>query len=197
MAISAKDLTAKDAVAFIKKRPIPIVCGLASLLLLVGAYYRSSTLAEMETQQKQKEDEGKQILENVSNGTNLPEQLDTLVAATKEMESRLVLSSERARNQQYFYRIESETGVKEVSLQPGSSSESTGRGPRHLYTGVGYTVSVQGDYHQILGFLGHLEAGQQFYRLLSASVSRQGQRGGPDATGAIALTLNLELLGLP
>ena len=83
MAISAKDLTAKDAVAFIKKRPIPIVCGLASLLLLVGAYYRSSTLAEMETQQKQKEDEGKQILENVSNGTNLPEQLDTLVAATK------------------------------------------------------------------------------------------------------------------
>jgi hypothetical protein len=56
---------------------------------------------------------------------------------------------------------------------------------------------VQGDYHQILGFLGHLEAGQQFYRLLSASVSRQGQRGGPDATGAIALTLNLELLGLP
>ena len=40
MAISAKDLTAKDAVAFIKKRPIPIVCGLASLLLLVGGQLR-------------------------------------------------------------------------------------------------------------------------------------------------------------
>ena len=47
------------------------------------------------------------------------EQYSALTTATKELESRLVRSTERARNQQYFYEIESEAGVKETSLQPG------------------------------------------------------------------------------
>jgi hypothetical protein len=193
-------LTTRNLAAFLKKHPVAIGGGVLSVALLVGSYLRNSRAGELAALLKQNEEQGQKILDNIRSGANLSEQYETLAAATKELESRLVRGTERARNQQYFYRIESETGVKEVSLQPNSpapvSAAEKQRLPK-LYTGIGYTVSVQGDYRQILNFMGRLESGPHFCRLISGSVSRQGQRGAADATTAITLTLNLELLGLP
>ena len=115
MAINSKDL-----VALLKKFPIAIGCGLLSLILLAGSYWRNSRAGELAEQLKQKEVEGQGILDDIRNGANLAEQYDALTATTKDLESRLVHSSERARNQQYFYRLESDTGVKELNLQPTS-----------------------------------------------------------------------------
>jgi hypothetical protein len=183
--------------AFLKKYPLAIGCGALSLLLLIGVFVRGSNAGDLSTQLKQKEQEGQMILENVRNGAGLSEQFETLSTATRDLESRLIRGTERARNQQYFYRIESEAGVAEISLQPVSASPDQRRGPRTLYTGVGYVVTVQGDYRQILDFLGRLESGSHFYRLIRGSVQRSRQGGAANAGGAITLSLNLELLGLP
>jgi len=183
-------------VTFLKKYPVAIGCGVLSVVLLAGSYIRNSRASDLVTLMRQKEEEGQKILDNIRNGTNLPEQFETLSAATKGLEARLVHAPERARNQQYFYRIESDTGVKELSLQPNPASSAQQRGPKTLYTGISYTITVQGDYRQILNFVGRLESGPYFYRLISASVSRQGQRGGPNSSPTINLSLNLELLGL-
>jgi hypothetical protein len=189
--------TTKDVVAFLKKYPVAISCGVLSAVLLAGSYIRNSRASELVTLMRQKEEEGQKILDNIRDGTNLPEQFETLSAATKELEARLVHAPERARNQQYFYRIESDTGVKELSLQPNPSSLAKQRGPKALYTGISYTITVQGDYRQILNFVGRLESGPHFYRPISASLSRPGQRGGPNSSSAISLSLTLELLGVP
>lgn len=183
----------KGIVAFLKKYPVAIGCGVLSVLLLAGSYIRNSRASELVTLMRQKEEEGQKILDNIRNGTNLPEQFETLSAATKGLEARLVRAPERARNQQYFYRVESDTGVKELSLQPNPSSPAQQRGSKTLYTGISYTIAVQGDYRQILNFVGRLESGPLFYRLISGSVSRQELRG----ASTINLTLTLELLGLP
>jgi hypothetical protein len=190
-------LATSDIVAVIKKRPVAIGCGILSIVFLVVCYVRSSKVSEQVTLLKQREEEGQKILNDIRSGSNLAEQHESLLAAAKEFESRLVRGTERARNQQYFYRIESETGVKEVSLQPNSANPIQLKGPKKLYAGVGYTVSVQGDYRQVLDFIGRIESGTHFYRLITGSVSRQGQRGAPDSTNTLALTLNLELLGMP
>ena len=187
-------ILSKDIEAFLKRYPIAIGCGLLTAFLLVGSYIRSDRASEVATQLKDAEEQGKGILREIRDGANLSEQYETLVGHIKELESRLVVSSERARNQQYFYRLESETGVKEISLQPGARSTGTQRGTKPLLAGIGYAISVQGDYHQILNFLGRLESGHHFYRMITASVSRAGQRG---SAATITLTLNLELLGLP
>lgn len=193
--------TTKSLAAFLKKHPVAIGCGGLSVLLLAGIYLRSSQAGDLAAALKQNEEQGQNFIDNIRSGANLSEQYETLATATKDLESRLVRGTERARNQQYFYRIELETGVKEVSLQPNSPAPVSAAAqeliPKTLYTGIGYTVSVQGDYRQILNFVGRLESGPHFYRLISGSVSRQGQRGAADATTAITLTLNLELLGLP
>lgn len=187
----------KGIVAFLKKYPVAIGCGVLSVLLLAGSYIRNSRASELVTLMRQKEEEGQKILDNIRNGTNLPEQFETLSAATKGLEARLVRAPERARNQQYFYRVESDTGVKELSLQPNPSSPAQQRGSKTLYTGISYTIAVQGDYRQILFFVGRLESGPHFYRLISASLSRPGPRGGPNSSPTISLSLTLELLGLP
>jgi hypothetical protein len=187
--------TTKDLVAFLKRYPVPISCGVLSIVLLAGSYIRNARAGELSALLRAKEGEGQTILNNIRNGANLPEQFETLSAATKELESRLVRGPERARNQQYFYRIESDTGVKELSLQADAPSRVQPRGPKPLYTGISYTIAVQGDYRQILNFVGRLESGPLFYRLISGSVSHQEVRGGSAST--INLTLTVELLGLP
>ena len=190
-------ITSKDLVVLLKKHPVAIGCGALSLILLAGSYLRSSRVSSLSEQLKQNEQEGQKILDDIRNGANLVEQYDALMATTKELDSRLVRSSERARNQQYFYRLESDTGVKEINLQPGAVGASQPKGAKTLYTSIGYTISVEGDFHQILDFMSRLESGQHFFRLVSGTVAREGTRGTAEATTAVTLTLNLEFLGLP
>ena len=191
--------TTKDFVVILKKHPLVISCGVLSVVLLTGSYIRNARAGALSALLKEKDDQGTAILNNIKNGTNLPEQFETLSAATKELESRLVRGAERARNQQYFYRIESDTGVKELSLQANAPRRAQPRGPKPLYTGISYSIAVQGDYRQILNFIGRLESGPLFYRLISSSVSQQRGASAKEQRGAsmINLTLTLELLGLP
>jgi len=180
--------------AYLKKYPLAIGCGTLSAVLLVGLFVRSAKAGDLAALLKQKEQDGQRILDNVRDGASLAEQCDELTAAVRQLESRLVRNSERAGNQQYFYQLESETGVKEINLQPAPAPVDRRRGPKPLYTGVGFTISVQGDYKQILAFIGRLETGPHFYRLNRASIVRAKGSGTADS---LTLSLNLELLGLP
>jgi len=193
MAFRIQDLT-----TYLRKYPLAIGCGTLSVALLAGLFVRGGRAAELAGLLRQKEQEGQRILDNVRDGSNLPEQYETLVAAMRGLESRLIRSSERADNLQYFYVLESETGVKELSLQPVAPAAADRRkaAPKTLYTGVGFSISVQGDYPQILKFIGRLESGPHFYRLGRAAVSR-AKAGTTGGSGPLNLMLNLELLGLP
>lgn len=193
MAFRIQDLT-----AYLKKYPLAIGCGTLSVVLIAGLFIRSGRSGELAALLKQKEQDGQRILDNVRDSSNFPEQCETLAAAVRGLESRLVRASESADNLQYFYRLESETGVKEVSLQPATIAPADRRraSAKTLYTGVGFAVSVQGDYRQILAFIGRLESGPHFYRLVRASVGRN-KGGGTGGPSTINLTLTLELLGRP
>ncbi len=183
---------------YLKKYPLAIGCGTLSAVLIAGLFFRSSRAGDLAAQLKQKEQDGQRILDNVRDGTNLAEQYDALAAAVRGLESRLVRGSERAGNQQYFYQLESETGVKEISLQPAATGPADRRrAPKTLYTGVGFSISVQGEYRQILSFIGRLESGPHFYRLVRGSVIHGKAGSSGRGADALTLTLTLELLGLP
>ncbi len=183
----------KRVTADLKRYPIPVALGILSLALLVGIIVRNARARELGGLAREKEQEGQTVLANVRDGASAAEQYAALAAAVRDLESRLVHGTERAANQQYFYRLESETGVKEVNLQPSLPAKSPAR---TLYTGVGFTVSVQGEYRQILGFIGRLETGPHFFRLTRASLSRSDASPESKST-ALTLSLTLELLGLP
>jgi Tfp pilus assembly protein PilO len=188
-------LTLKDVVEFLKRYPIGVTCAGLSVIVLIGYYIRNNRAGELGPQLAEVETQAQKILGDVENSANLTEQFATLVKATKELDSRLVRSTERPRNQQYFYVLESETGVKEMSLQPTNAEVNKKAGD--FSYGIGYSITVEGDYRQILDFVGRLESGQHFYRLVSATVSRHGEVNSLAAGSTISLALNIELLGLP
>jgi Tfp pilus assembly protein PilO len=180
--------SSSDIVATIKKNPISVVCTVLALALGAVFYFRLDRDTEFQTQLEEKSKEAAKLALNLKNSTQLQQQLDALVAAEKQIQARLMRAEDLPTNQQYFYKLEAETGVKLLGSprqSPGSKKDSK------AYQPTAFSVSVQGDYRQILTFLRRLESGPRYCRVVSASCNSTAERG-----PALVLSLNLELLGV-
>jgi hypothetical protein len=185
-------MTNEELIALLKKNPISVGCGALSLLLGVGLYFRSDAIPAAEAELAQKAAEAERLAQNIKFADKLKEQLDALVAANKEIDTRIVRASQVGNNTQYFYKLENETGVKMVDFRPLAVS-APAKGSKATFMPVGFNVSVQGTLPQILDFLRSLEGGTRFARVLTFSVS-----GTPaNRKGPLTLAVSVELLGLP
>lgn len=177
----------------LRRNPLRITCGTVSVLAGLGIYlvqgWRSEAAGELEV----KTAEGEKLAANVRNAAHLAEQLQTLSAVNADMHARMIRMSELATNLQYFYRLETESEVELVELRQTTTSESsTAKGPK-LSPGVGFAVSVRGEYRSLLGWLRRLEGGPYFCRVLSVGAGAPI----PDRAGPIVINVNVELLGKP
>jgi Tfp pilus assembly protein PilO len=190
MAISHEQL-----IAFVKKNPIGFGCGALCLALVVVMYYRADNVPAAEAELEQQSAEAERLASNLKNAAQLQEQLDTMLAAGKEVEARLVHPGDLAKNQQYFYKLEADTGTKIDCHQNPLPAE---KDRKTTYLSVPYTVNVQGDYAQILSALRRLESGSHYCRVLSATLTAAAVAGTGEVTdSSLTLSLNLELLGQP
>jgi hypothetical protein len=193
-------MTNEQLVAFLKAQPISVGCAVLSLLLGAGIYFRGDLVPEAEELLDQKATLGERLDANLKNGVQLPEQLAAITAARQQIEARLVHPDELAKNLQFFYKLEADTGTKLVDISQnqnlGNKPGAKSTGPKMNYLPVGYSVAVRGDYAHILDFLRRLESGQRFCRVNSVNV---GILNGSDKGRASELTINLgiELLGQP
>jgi hypothetical protein len=181
-----------ELMALVKKHPISVGGGVVALLLGAGIYFRSSELPNAEEELTQKAAEAERHGANVKNATQLKEQVDALAAANKEIDSRLVRGGQIAINTQFFYKLSSETGVKLNDFRQ-SPPGPPGKGPKAVFTPVGFTVSATGTLAQLIDFLHRLESGAHYCRVVGSTIS--GAAGNRDSP--LTMTLNLELLGLP
>ncbi len=189
-------MTSPEMIAILKKQPIGFSCGLLCLIIAAVLYIRSDKISESQAEAEAKSAEAAKILTNVSNSKNLPEQVAEIQALRKEMDSRLIRAGQLAINLQYFYKLEAETEVKLLDVRQNNPP----RGPKALYIGIPYSLSVQGTFKQLLVFLHRLEDGTHFCHFTSASFSKSGAAD-PNAAGtgneSMTVSLNLELLGTP
>lgn len=184
-------MTNEEALTFIKKNRISVGCGVLSLALFVSMYFRGGLIEEADVELSQKTAEADKHAANIKNAAQLKEQLDALVAANKEIDSRVVRAGQLGVNYQYFYKIIGESGVKQIDLRQAL----VGQPPKgkNAFIPVGYTVAVQGDLGQIMHFLSLLEGGSRYCRIVGATSSVPGG----DRAGPITLNLSIELLGVP
>jgi len=181
-----------ELMALVRKHPISVGGGLVALLLGAAIYVRGSKLPDAEADLAQQAADAQRHGANVMNASQLKEQLDVLVGANKAIDSRLVRGGQIAINTQFFYKLSSETGVKLNDFRQAPPAPA-GKGPKSIFTPVGFTVSATGSLAQLLDFLHRLESGTHYCRIMGATVSTMAaNRNGP-----ITMTLNLELLGLP
>jgi hypothetical protein len=185
-------------VAFIKGNPVVVICAVLAVLLIAGSYFRSSSIPESESLLEERSALGQRIDANITNGVQLTEQLAALVSAREDIENRMVKPDELAKNQQYFYKLETETGVKLVGLRQNPIAPAKPGAPasKNAYFPVGYEVVARGDYEKVLDFLRRLEAGQRYCRVNSASLTLVGDAS-KDRSGDVNIILGLELLGQP
>lgn len=183
-------MTNQELVAFVKKNPVTVACGLLSLALVGGIYFRGDLIPAAEAELAQKSAEGERYAANIRNSEQLNEQYAILVAANKEIDARAVRVSQFGANSQFFYKLESESGVK--LADPSQTTRSAPKG-KTLFVPVAFSISAQGDMPQLVHFLRLLEGGTRYSRVLTASINQSGvNRSAP-----LTMTLNVELLGVP
>jgi len=180
----------RTLVTGVKKYPILVVSGIVSVLLLTILYVRSDLSDIQQAELDRLTAEGNRYRANIANSAQLKEQLDFLVQANNAVKERAFKAESMALNLQYFYRLESETGVKYLDLRPGTRNEP-GKAPKSTgtYIPLSYVVNVQGDFAQVITFLKRLDQGVYFCQINSAQATSNGS--------SVTLNLNLDLLGMP
>ena len=184
-------MTITDLTAIVKKHPIGVSCGLVSLLCGVWLYLRSDAIDERKDAADQKAKESQVILENVRNSDHLAQHTEAIQQAAKQLESRLVKAGQLATNLQYFYRLESDTGVKLTDVRQNQN----GRGTGGAYIGVPYTVTIQGNFKQVLAFIERIESGRHFSKFDTIAFNKAA--GGDETTDLLSVHMSIELLGAP
>ena len=170
----------QERVALLKKNPISVSCTVLSCILIGLIYFRADALGQAEAMLAQKSAESEKISLNIQYSAQLKEQTETLEAAIREMENRIVRASQLGTNTQYFYKIESETKAKVIDLRQTTPATMT-KPAQGSYLPVAFAVSVQ------------VENGAHYCRILTATCSgNTSNRGAP-----LTLALTLELLGTP
>ena len=189
-------MTGSDLLALLKKNPVGVGCGALALLLGGAGYYRSGGLPTAETELEQKSTEAQRFAANLKNSAQLPEQLATLTAADKEIAARLVRAGQLVDNTQYFYRLVADTGVRLADFHQNPPSSSTKNAAKGAHIPVGFGLTVQGEYVQLLTFLRQLEGGAHYCRLLTANLTAPAASETGRST-ALTLTLTFDLFGQP
>jgi len=184
-------MTNQELVAVLKKNPVSVGCAVLTLLLGVGIYFRSDSLPVAAADLEQKSTEGQRLAANLQNASQLTEQYATIAQAGREIDARLVHASDLAKNLQYFYKFEAETGTKLIELRQLPLTPVKGAA-KTTFAPVGYSIGVQGDYTQLMEFLRRLEHGAHYCRIVVSGIAGTGNERGP-----LRLSLTLELLGQP
>jgi len=178
---------------FFRRYPLALGCAALASLLLAAYLVRQGTLSESREGLAQLETEGRTIERNVRNAVGIEEHADALKQGVARLESMLTRVGDISGNQDYFYRLESISGVRISVLTPLGAPKTVDLSA--AYQPAGFRVVVEGTYAQLCGFLRALECGQRLYRLNDFSL----QRATSDmSAGSVAqrevLTINLQLL---
>ncbi len=193
-------MTGADLLALIKKQPIAFACGLV-LVGAVAAYFLRSDIIDAAQQDAQaKEQEFQKIDANVRSTSGLADATAEIKEAGKQFDTRLVRAPQLANNIQFFYRLESDTGVKLLDVRQLPVPAPRPGEKRGAYVPVPFQVAIQGSFAQVHDFLRRVEAGPHFLRVNQVTVTKfsSGGEGAAFATsGAVNVALNLDLLGTP
>jgi Tfp pilus assembly protein PilO len=177
----------KDVAAALKRRPVLFICGALVLGLAFVIYFRLGAREELETKLAERE----KVLLRLSNNTKFSAQLDGQLEGLRNANAKIAEGAlrvgELARNQQVFFRLEAATGVKLLDLRQLSPA-SLPKGAAPTYVAIPFSLTIKGDYVQIMDFLLRLDREPTLARVTSGAISRPTE-------DAQSLSLSVELLG--
>ena len=193
--------TMRPPLKFLKRHAFAAVCCTLSLAIGITYFIRMDYLDVEREMIDQLQKEAGNIKRNLRNAAGLQENLADLKVLHSIVDSRLVRPEDLASNLQYFYRLESETGVKILLLRQLTGTGTAAAGSevsKAPYRPIPYSVIVEGSFPQVMAFLTRLERGAHFNRTKTFTA----QRGATDSaegirSGTVVVNLSVELMGTP
>lgn len=180
-----------------RRYPFASICLCVTMVALALYGYRYGILNEERELLVQKRSEADLSQRNLRNSADLPEHLAALQKGVTSLEEKLMRPGDVAAYQQFFFKLETESGVKIARHQPVVSSrgaKETKDKPTGAYRPMAFEAVVDGTFAEGIRFLRNLESGPRHYRLVSLSVRRGGAPGTATAD-VVNLVVGLELLG--
>jgi hypothetical protein len=186
---------------FLKRHAFAAVCCIVVVATGVTYVVRMDLLDAERERIDQLQKEAENIKRNLRNAAGLQENLTDLRVLHSIVDARLIRPEDLATNLQYFYRLESETGVKILLLRPMPGTGAAAAAPAGgsaPYRPISFSVIVEGSFPQVMAFLTRLERGPHFNRTKTFTA----QRGATDSaegirSGTVVVNLSVELMGTP
>lgn len=173
--------------ALLRRFPFASICVGVLIASGVAAWFLWDDIDTQELARQDRQKEGEATLELLVGGSTQRQELAAVREATRRIEENLIVESNLADNQWYFYRIEEQTKSNLIELHPQNSPPT---GDAALYRRIPYSLKVAGTYEQVAAYLLALETGPRLANITSFTFSRRDKD-----PNALALELSLELLG--
>ena len=182
--------------AIFKKYPVGIISATITIVALGLCVFRYSAIADLHASLASKNKQAQIQSTNITHSAQLEEQLNALHEANKTIEGRLVNPQELAINLQYFYKLETDTGVKLLDAHSGAAPQGKPQASKSGYKPVPYIVTLKGSFAQAVSFIRKLEQGNSYCRIMGANyIPAQEESAEKSEAPAVILTLTIEILG--
>jgi Tfp pilus assembly protein PilO len=176
-----------QVLTLVRRFPFAAIFLVLTLALAGAAWFFSGDVDEQELARLDRVKEGEERLKLLVGGSTQREELAAVREATRRIEENLVLETNTADNQWYFYKFEDQTKASLIELHP-ISAPTTDASSR--YKRVPYSLRVSGTYEQVAAYLLAIETGPRLANVTAFSFNRRDKD-----SGKLVLELNLELLG--
>lgn len=165
-------------------------------MIVVVILLRASSLSNRHDILKTKEEQWARISNNLKNSKDLEAHVESIITSSELIKSRLMVPTERALNDQYFYDLRELSGVRISSLDESGvlqtkSSKQPGISEFTEYSLIDYRITVEGTFAQVVDFATRLVTGRHFARVSAFSLVRLSDSG----SETVSLNLQLQMLG--
>lgn len=170
---------------------MPFVCGLLAILFGALVLIRGPKVNAVQSQLEEVESEWARMQTNRERSRDLEDHLALLEAQLEQVKERVFDPEDVARNHEFFYRLEEETGVSLGDFQQagptkGAELEMEGSGLEHFRV-LRYGLRATGSFSRILQFLEAVENRGPVVRIEGMQLTRA-----EEATDAEMVTVQLE-----
>lgn len=186
----------KNLMLRVRQYPVAISAFGIALVCVLVISLRSSSLSSKTEVLNTKEEAWERITENLRNSVDLEGHVEGIASSSELIDSRLMMPTERALNDQYFYDLRELSGVRLSSLNENGvidteSVKLPGVTEFKRFSLIDYRITVEGSFEQIVDFSTRLMTGRHFARVSAFSLVRVAESG----VGMLSLNLQLQMLG--
>ena len=159
-----------------------------ALLVVLTAYYflRAGAISSKQALIDEKSKSIRKLTTTVKNAVDIEKHTERLKIINNAIDTAALKDGELAANQQLFLKLESETGVKILDIRPQGVVSAA---PGSNYVFMNFSLSLSGEFSQIIKFIKKIERGPTLSRIANASI-------GSEAEGEQSVALTVELLGV-